>query len=121
VGPAPRITRRESEFSAPTRSRRSAGTRRALWAATTSTRNGVYEKTVDRNSSRIHGYGRPAYGSAAVPGAAAAVTKSAVAGTGVKPITKVRWIEQQEEALSALGYKSPLDVDNEWGPKTLVG
>jgi hypothetical protein len=49
------------------------------------------------------------------------VTKSAVAGTGVKPITKVRWIEQQEEALSALGYKSPLDVDNEWGPKTLVG
>jgi hypothetical protein len=70
--------------------------------------NGVYEKTVARSSPALHGYGRPIYGS--------------VGGGGtVKPMTTIRSIRQQQEAVNSLGYAPPLDVDGEWGPKTEAG
>jgi CHAP domain/Putative peptidoglycan binding domain len=72
--------------------------------------NGVYEKTVSRSSSSIHGYGRPAYGSAGGGG-----------GGTVKPITTIRSVRQQQEAVNGLGYVPPLAVDGEWGPKTEAG
>ena len=71
--------------------------------------DGVYEKTVSRTSPSIHGYGRPVYGSAGggpVP---------------VKPITTIRSIRQQQEAVNGLGYAPPLDLDGAWGPKTEAG
>ena len=75
--------------------------------------NGVYQKTVQR-SSRIFGYGRPAYGSAAVPSGTAT-------GATVTPITTIRSVRQQQNAANGLGYKPQLDVDGEWGPKTEKG
>jgi peptidoglycan hydrolase-like protein with peptidoglycan-binding domain len=39
----------------------------------------------------------------------------------VKPMTTVRGIKQQQEAVNALGYTPKLDVDGEWGPKTAAG
>jgi CHAP domain/Putative peptidoglycan binding domain len=74
--------------------------------------NGVYEKTVSRSSSRIHGYGRPAYGSGGGGGGG---------GTAVKAMTSIRTVKQQQEAVNALGHTPKLDVDNEWGPKTEAG
>jgi hypothetical protein len=81
--------------------------------------NGVYEKTVDRHSSRIHGYGRPSYGSGTMP--AGTGGGRTMASATVKPMTSVRSIRQQQEAVNALGHTPKLDVDNEWGPKTLQG
>lgn len=84
--------------------------------------DGVFEKDVSRTSSRIFGYGRPAYatgGSAAA--AAAAGTFASVGGAAAKPMTSVRSIRQQQEAVNALGYTPKLDVDGEWGPKTEAG
>jgi hypothetical protein len=79
--------------------------------------DGVYQKTVKR-SSRIHGYGHPEYSSgAAKPGPA----QPSGAGTKVKPMTKIRSIRQQQEAVNALGHTPKLDVDGEWGPKTEAG
>jgi hypothetical protein len=68
--------------------------------------DGVYAKTVSRSSSKIAGYGRPAYGSGA---------------GAVTPITSLRSVKQQQTAVNALGYKPALVVDNRWGPKTEAG
>ena len=74
--------------------------------------DGVYEKTVSRSSPAIHGFGRPIYaGAATVLGPT----------TAVEPLTSIRSIRQQQEAVNALGYKPKLDVDGEWGPKTEAG
>ncbi len=75
--------------------------------------NGVYEKAVSRKSSAIFGYGRPAY-----PTGGGGVTAP---GARVEPMTTVRTIKQQQEAVNALGYTPKLDVDGEWGPKTEAG
>ena len=83
--------------------------------------DGVYEKAVSRTSSRIFGYGRPSYASGAGGGAGPAGTFAATGGGAVKPITSVRSIRQQQEAVNALGYTPKLDVDGEWGPKTEAG
>jgi hypothetical protein len=72
--------------------------------------NGVYAKTVDRRSSRIHGYGRPEYGST-----------DAGFSALQKPMTSVRSIKQQQQAVNGLGHDPPLVVDGEWGPKTYAG
>ena len=40
---------------------------------------------------------------------------------GVKPMTTVRSIAKQQEAVNALGHTPKLDVDGEWGPKTEAG
>lgn len=71
--------------------------------------NGVYAKTVSRGSSKIHGYGRPEYksGDSGVP--------------SVTPITSIRSVRQQQEAVNGLGYTPKLVVDNEWGPRTEAG
>ena len=77
--------------------------------------DGVYRKTVMR-TSRISGYGHPQYGSGAVrPG------KAGGGGTQVKPMTTIRSIKQQQQAVNRLGYTPKLDEDGEWGPKTLKG
>jgi uncharacterized protein (TIGR02594 family) len=83
--------------------------------------DGVYEKSVSRSSSRIFGYGRPKYSSGG--GGAGATPARALAGGGaaVKPMTNVRSIRKQQEAVNALGFAPPLDVDGEWGPKTAQG
>lgn len=84
--------------------------------------NGVYQKTVKR-SSRIFGYGHPLYSSgAATPGVGAVVAAVNAAPTSSgAPMTNVRSIRQQQEAVNALGYTPKLDVDGEWGPKTAAG
>ena len=74
--------------------------------------DGVYEKTVSRSSPAVHGYGRPVYGSAGGGGGG---------GGAVKPITTIRTIRGQQEAVNGLAYAPPLDVDGEWGPKTEAG
>lgn len=93
--------------------------------------DGVYEKTVDRASSRIHGFGHPEYssggaaagaggdvaGRTATPGKAAA----GAARPAGKPMTTVRTIKQQQEAVNGLGFTPALDADGEWGPKTEAG
>lgn len=75
--------------------------------------NGVYQKTVARSSPAIHGFGRPAYaargGTATVPGA------------GGPPLTSIRDVRQQQEAVNGLAYAPKLDIDGEWGPKTEAG
>jgi hypothetical protein len=71
--------------------------------------DGVYGKTVMR-TSRIFGYGRPLYGSG-----------GGAAGSTVEPMTTVRSIRQQQEAVNSLGRTPPLDVDGEWGPETEKG
>ena len=77
--------------------------------------DGVYEKVISRSSSKIYGFGSPAYASTAVPsgngGGSATVT----------PVTSMRTVKQQQEAVNALGYTPKLAVDNEWGPKTAAG
>lgn len=80
--------------------------------------NGVYEKTVQR-ASRIFGYGRPAYatGGAAGGGGGGAAATSALA----QPMTSIRSVRQQQEAVNSLGFTPKLDVDGEWGPKTEAG
>ena len=79
--------------------------------------DGVYQKTVMR-TSRIFGYGHPEYSSgAAGPGKGG----EGAAGTAVKPMTGVRSIRQQQEAVNKLGRTPPLDEDGEWGPKTEKG
>jgi len=80
--------------------------------------NGVYEKSVDSNSSRIFGYGRPTYGSATVPATAPA---SGTVGAIARPITSIRSVRQQQEAVNGLGYTPKLVVDNDWGEKTDAG
>jgi hypothetical protein len=88
--------------------------------------DGVYEKTVDRTSSRIAGYGRPSYGSAALPadggggGGGGGGTGGGGAST-VTPITSIRTVAQQQQAVNGLGYTPKLDVDGDWGPKTEAG
>ena len=85
--------------------------------------NGVYQKTVQR-SSRIHGYGRPLYSSAAMPvaGGGGGGDGGAAGGfTPAKPLTSVRSVKQQQLAVNSLGYAPPLDVDGDWGPKTAAG
>jgi hypothetical protein len=76
--------------------------------------DGVYEKTVSRSSPSIHGYGRPAYGKGGGGGGGGAQT-------AVKPMTSIRNIRQQQEAVNGLGHAPPLDVDGEWGPKSAAG
>lgn len=77
--------------------------------------DGVYEKTVKRSSPAIAGYGRPAYGAAGSgPGGGGP-------GAIVTPMTSIRSIREQQQAVNALGYAPKLDVDGEWGPKTLAG
>jgi putative peptidoglycan binding protein/CHAP domain-containing protein len=79
--------------------------------------DGVYQKTVAR-TSRIFGYGHPLYSSgAATPGPGV----PSAPGTTVKPMTSVRSIKQQQEAVNALGHTPKLGVDGEWGPKTEAG
>jgi len=90
--------------------------------------DGVYQKTVKR-TSRIHGYGHPDYGSgSASPDPTGSATSSATgkppatkAGKKVKPLTTVRSIRQQQEAVNQLGHTPALDADGEWGPKTEAG
>jgi CHAP domain len=74
--------------------------------------DGVYEKTVSRSSPAVHGFGRPVYGSAGGRGGGA---------VAVKPITTIRTIRGQQEAVNGLAYTPPLGVDGEWGPKTEAG
>jgi hypothetical protein len=79
--------------------------------------DGVYQKTVAR-TSRIFGYGSPPYASgAAEPGKGGGDAP----GAAVKPMTNVRNIRQQQEAVNSLGRTPPLDVDGEWGPETAKG
>jgi hypothetical protein len=83
--------------------------------------NGVYRKTVLR-SSRIFGYGHPQYGAGAVaPDTGASPGTDAVPAGTVKPMTTVRTVKQQQQAVNRLGYTPALDVDGEWGPKTTAG
>ena len=82
--------------------------------------DGVYQKTVKR-SSRIFGYGHPLYSSGAATGGGTTGTKTTPVGKKVKPMTTIRSIRQQQEAVNALGHTPPLDVDGEWGPKTEAG
>lgn len=84
--------------------------------------DGVYEKSVKR-TSRIFGYGRPSYssGGGAAGGGAAAGTAKAAAAKLVKPMTTLRSIRQQQEAVNSLGFTPKLDVDGEWGPKSEAG
>ena len=67
--------------------------------------DGVYQKSVQR-TSRIFGYGRPAYaaGGALAGGGGGA----AAAATAAKPMTTVRSIAQQQEAVNALGFTPKL-------------
>lgn len=82
--------------------------------------DGVYQKTVQRGS-RIFGYGHPQYSSgAATPGSGGGTATGAPAAK-LKPMTSVRSIKQQQEAVNALGHTPKLDVDGEWGPKTAAG
>jgi hypothetical protein len=86
--------------------------------------DGVYEKSVDRSSSRIHGYGRPTYGTSTPPPPDGSSGTGGGGGTtqaAVKPMTSVRSIRQQQEAVNSLGYTPRLNVDNTWGPKTEAG
>ena len=39
----------------------------------------------------------------------------------MKPMTNIRPIRKQQEAVNALGYTPKLDVDGEWGPKSVAG
>jgi len=81
--------------------------------------DGVYEKSVRRDSARIYGYGSPLYASgAADPGKGGG---GGGTGSAVKPLTNVRNIRQQQEAVNSLGHTPPLDVDGEWGPNTEKG
>lgn len=73
--------------------------------------DGVYEKPVKRSASKIYGYGRPAYQSGG----------QGSDGTSVKPITSIRTVAAQQEAVNALGYTPALSVDDDWGPKTEAG
>jgi CHAP domain/Putative peptidoglycan binding domain len=83
--------------------------------------NGVYQKTV-RRTPHIFGYGHPQYSSgAATPGAGGGAATGAPAGTKAKPMTSIRSIKQQQEAVNALGHTPKLGVDGEWGPKTEAG
>ena len=67
--------------------------------------DGVYQKSISRSSTRIHGYGRPDY-----------------AGTGSSAgMTSVRPVDYQQRAVNADGYTPKLDVDNAWGPLTDAG
>src|SRR4051812_34811087 len=79
--------------------------------------DGVYEKSVDRNSSRIFGFGRPKYSSGGGGGPTPTPTPAPgpSGGGAVKPLTNVRSIRKQQEAVNALGFAPPLDVDGEWG------
>jgi hypothetical protein len=77
--------------------------------------DGVYRKTVMR-TSRIFGFGHPLYGSGAATPGGGGGTASAV-----EPMTTVRSIRQQQEAVNSLGRTPPLDVDGEWGPETEKG
>ena len=81
--------------------------------------DGVYAKGVKRNSAGIDGYGSPLYasGAADVKGGFAGGST----GSAVKPMTNVRNIRQQQQAVNSLGRTPPLDVDGEWGPKTEQG
>jgi len=86
--------------------------------------DGVYEKSVDRSSSRIFGYGRPKYSGGGGGGGGPVPTPApgpSGGGAAVKPLTNVRSIRKQQEAVNALGHTPPLDVDGEWGPKTAQG
>jgi len=78
--------------------------------------DGVYEKSVDRHKSSIHGYGRPLYGAGTQPDAGGGGDAATV-----EPMTSVRSIQHQQEAVNGLGYKPPLHTDGEWGPKTAAG
>ena len=71
--------------------------------------DGVFRKTVMR-TSRIFGYGRPLYGAGGGTG-----------GATVEPLTTVRSIKRQQQAVNKLGFTPKLDVDGEWGPKTEKG
>lgn len=72
--------------------------------------NGVYAKKVSRSNSRIHGYGRPAYN-----------TDGAGGAPSVTPVTSIRSVRQQQQAVNGLGHTPKLVVDGEWGPKTEAG
>jgi hypothetical protein len=82
--------------------------------------DGVYQKTVQR-TSRIFGYGHPEYSSGAAPAGGGGGAAPGKATAEAKPITSIRSIRQQQEAVNALGHKPPLDVDGEWGPNTQAG
>ena len=105
----------------PAPSRRSEGTRRAPSARQFFNGDGVYQKSVQR-TSRIFRL-RPACSRHAAGGAPAGGGggAAAAADTAAKPMTTVRLIAQQQEAVNALGFTPKLDVDGEWGPKTETG
>ena len=71
-----------------------------------------------QRTSRIFGYGRPAYSSGG--GVPSGGGKPTAAPKKVKPTTP-RAIRAQQEAVNSLGFKPKLDVDGEWGPKTEAG
>ena len=81
--------------------------------------DGVYQKTVQR-TSRIFGYGHPEFSSGAAPSGGGGGAPAQAKGP-VKPITSIRSIRQQQDAVNGLGHKPPLDADGEWGPKTEAG
>jgi len=76
--------------------------------------DGVYEKQVAR-TSRICGYGRPAYASNRMPSGAAATAAA------VDACTSERSVKQQQQAVNRLGRKPKLDEDGDWGPLTEAG
>jgi hypothetical protein len=82
--------------------------------------DGVYEKTVARSSPAIHGFGRPLYAVAAAPAPAPPTPKRTRRKSG-PPLTSIRGVREQQEAVNGLGYAPKLDVDGNWGPKTDAG
>jgi hypothetical protein len=82
--------------------------------------DGVYEKTVARTSPAIHGFGRPQYAGAAAPVPAPPGLQRARRKKG-PPLTSIRGVAQQQEAVNGLGYTPKLSVDGDWGPKTAKG
>jgi CHAP domain/Putative peptidoglycan binding domain len=92
--------------------------------------DGVYEKTVARSSPSIHGYGKPAYavkGGGRPPAGRGGGRVPAGRGGGgqsggiATPMTSIRSILAQQEAVNALGYTPKLDLDGEWGARTDAG
>jgi CHAP domain len=79
--------------------------------------DGVYEKTVARSSPAIHGFGRPSYGAVGGPARPAPPTRR----KSGPPLTSIRSVRKQQQAVNGLGYTPKLEVDGEWGPKTEAG
>jgi CHAP domain len=79
--------------------------------------DGVYERTVARSSPAIHGFGRPTYAAVGRP----ARPSPAPRRKSGPPLTSIRSVRKQQQAVNGLGYAPKLKVDGEWDPKTEAG